>query len=173
MTSYTDKNGCNGTPEGNERLVDDMGYGPAERALLDLMRLYFLTFADPHSHAWMRTGTIASAHFGHAQGPRIAQALLNVVNAVRLIRSSPFEFSNPECPGCSRILCETERQFMGALSGVLSGHMSAAHANAMLLCEGDDSRSFLAALEDLKVLIHAPNETWPFELELRDHTAIY
>ena len=42
---------------------------------------------------------------------------------------------------------------MGALVSTLRGQRSAAHAYAMLLCEGDDSSDFLAALEEMRLLL--------------------
>lgn len=100
MTGYIHHQGCDGTPEGNERRVADMGYSVRESTFLELMRFYLLTFTDPGSHGWMQAGSLASAHFGPNLAPRIAHELLGAVNAVRLLRSSPLEFSHPGCPGC-------------------------------------------------------------------------
>ena len=161
MTSYTDHQGCDGTPEGNERRVGDMGYSLREQTFLDLMRLYLLTFTDPTSHGWMKAGSLAASYFGPSLGPQVAHEFLSAVNAVRLIRSSPLEFSNPGCPGCAKVLCEAERQFMGALKAVFAGQRSAAYANAMLLCEGDDASDFLAALENVRALVHGSADAAP------------
>lgn len=151
MSSFMNQTGCDGTPQGNEQPVAAMGYTPTERALLELMRLYLMAFADPASQAWMRAVSVATAQFGHISAPRIGRAMMNAVNAVRLVRTSPFEFSNPACPGCSRVLCESERQFMGAVTAVLHRQKSSLYAHAMVLCEGEDMTPFLKALSELAV----------------------
>lgn len=149
MPHYLDPNGCSGRPEGNERRVSDMGYDKTERAILTIARLYFLTFSDPCSHAWMRASALASATFDEPEGAEIARMVLEAVQEVRLSRNSAFEFSNPECPGCSQVLCETERQFMNVLVSLRRGQTSAAHASAMLLCEGGNTAGLLEVLGEL------------------------
>ncbi|MEM9436258.1 MAG: hypothetical protein AAGA15_04390 [Pseudomonadota bacterium] len=153
MAHYINPNGCSGTPQGNERRVVEMGYDKTERAILTIARLYFLTFSDPCSHAWMRAAELARTSFDEPRATYIAACVLQSVNELRAARSSAFEFSNPECPGCSLVLCESERQYMGALTATRLGRKSAAHASAMLLCEGGDSAPLLATLGDLSELL--------------------
>lgn len=143
------KNGCGQRPGQGERRVVEMGFDKTERALLALARLYFLTFSDPATQSWMRASALARCTFGPALGPSIAHALLEAVNELRLARSSGFQFSNPDCPCCAQILCDAERHFMAALSAVRLGRQSAAHGNALLLCEGADTAQLLAALAHL------------------------
>jgi len=159
MPQHFDPNSCDGAPNGNERRLADMGYQKTERVLLTIARLYFLTFSDPASQAWMRVGALSRSCFGEPRGAAISEAMLISVNELRLARGSAFEFANPDCPGCSQILCETERQFMAALTALRLGQISAAHANALLLCEGGDSAPLLSALSALGHLVDSPAPT--------------
>ncbi|MEM8591966.1 MAG: hypothetical protein AAGF13_05515 [Pseudomonadota bacterium] len=153
MPDYLNSNGCEGRPHGNERRVAGMGYDKTERSLLVIARFYFLTFSDPSSQGWMRASAAARAAFDEPHASYIAAAVLEAVNELRIARGSAFEFSNPDCPGCSQILCEAERQFMEALTAVRLGRVSAAYASAMLLCEGGNSVPLIAALERLRDLL--------------------
>ena len=153
MTRHNDQRPCCGTPQGNERRLEDMGYGREDRAILTIARLYFLSFADPFTQGWMRAGAVARHTFGASRGPQVAAAVLDAVLEMQTARRAVFEFSNPDSAGCAQVVCESERQFMGAMQACRAGRMSTAHANVLLLCEGADSGPLLSALRSLGGLL--------------------
>lgn len=155
MPHKDEPRGCDGTPSDKEQLVAAQGYTTDERAVLAIARHYFLTFAEPGSHAWMRAQMLACCSFDAIHGLLIADAVLGCVREMRLARGSSFRFSNPDCPGCARILCECERQLMSLVIAIRHGRPSAAHVNAMMLCEGNDAEGLMEAVESLVEALNA------------------
>lgn len=72
-----------------------------------------------------------------------------VVNAMRRARSSCFRYSNPDCRHCAQRLTHEERLFLQVFRACRQGRISAAHAHAMILCEGGESRGFLQYMGEL------------------------
>lgn len=140
-----------------EVLLARAGFDPAEHAVLTVARLFFQSFAIPQGHAWIsafaRAGALFPPGTTRAGGPEIAVATLAAVQAMRAARKSAFRFSNPDCPGCARILGAHERHFMDVLCAFRRGARSRAHAASMLICEGNPADPFLAAMSDLAALI--------------------
>ncbi|GAA0307248.1 hypothetical protein [Rhodovulum strictum] len=140
-----------------ETLLADAGFDPAETAVLTIARLFFQSFAIPQGHAWIGAFARAGAFFppgmARARGPEIAVAILAAVQAMRAARNSGFRFSNPDCPGCTRILGAHERHFMDVLCAFRRGARSRAHAASMLICEGNPADPFLTAMANLATLI--------------------
>lgn len=133
--------------------VIDMGCNPEERAVLNIARSFFQTFANPESQSWISAFPTACNDLTGRSGAEIALAVLRCVQAIGQARKSGFVFSNPQCANCSLKLSECERQFIGAFRGRRKGDRSAAHVNAMLLCEGHDFGPFLNALDELCILL--------------------
>ncbi|MEM6727647.1 MAG: hypothetical protein AAF618_04030 [Pseudomonadota bacterium] len=152
MPNKADPNQCSGGLESGELPVSSMGFDGDEMAIIAVARLYFLTFSEPETQAWMRAGALARAHFA-ARGDGIAARILEAVNELRLARASAFEFSNPECPCCAEVLCESERRFMEAFRAIRAARASTAHAQALMLCEGGDIAYLLEALADLAIAL--------------------
>lgn len=153
--------GCAARPTSRERYVRDMGYCAQEQVILAIARHYLLTFAEPHRQSWMRANALASAMFKEDLGPRISNAVLDVVQELRAARGSVFRFSNPDCPGCSAILSEAERQLMGIITAQHRGMESTAHAHALMVCEGNDTSGLIAASSRLAVLVSACDNSKP------------
>lgn len=129
--------------------VAEAGFDSLELSVLAISRFYFQSFAIPESQMWMRALEVARDCFGEARGGELGNLVLDMVQAMRLSRRSGFRFSNPGCACCSQILSENERQMMGVFIAVRHGLLSQAHAHAMILCEGNDTVEFLAAMTDL------------------------
>lgn len=129
--------------------VRDAGFDPAEETVLTIARLIFQSFTVPDSHAWCSSFAIAERRFDKEDSGQIVRLVLNMVQSMRRARRDGFHFSNPQCPQCSLFLSENERLFMGIVLATRRGHSSALHANAMVLCEGNDTRAYLAAVWQL------------------------
>ncbi|BAQ67730.1 hypothetical protein NHU_00561 [Rhodovulum sulfidophilum] len=150
-----------------DRPLAEAGYDPSEHGVLTVARYYFQSFAFPNSQAWINAFAKAESLFppgmARAGASEIAVAVLAAVQQMRAARGSGFRFSNPDCPGCARILSPHERQFMEVLVALRRGRRSRAHAAAMLICEGNASETFLVAMSDLAALTGAlsPGQVHP------------
>jgi len=144
----------------SESLVSQAGFTENELTVLAIARYYFRSFAEPESQAWIRSLAIARCALGEAHGPQVAVAVLDMVREMRLARRTMFRFSNPECPACANVLCETERHLMRILGAVSRAQKSEAHAHALLLCEGNDPHHLIAAAQELADLL-APKAQKP------------
>ncbi|MEM1389124.1 MAG: hypothetical protein AAF748_10730 [Pseudomonadota bacterium] len=145
----------------SECLVSDMDFTPPDRALLTIARFFFLAFSEPAQHDWMRAFDIGRQVFGAERGAAIAAGMLDLVRDMRLARRSRFHFSNPDCPCCANVLCESERQLMGIVAALAQGKQSEAHANALLLCEGNDIGALLDSGRALVALMEYPAHFTP------------
>ncbi|MBE3640580.1 hypothetical protein [Mangrovicoccus algicola] len=114
-----------------------------EARTLRVARYLFQSFARPASHAWRQ----ALAEAVHLPGGMAAlPPLCAAIEEMLVARGSALRFANPDCPGCAARITPHERQFMACLRMVARGEMAAAERHAMLLCEANDSRAFLAGL---------------------------
>ena len=135
--------------------VRDAGFDPLEETVLAVARLIFQSFTVPTSQAWSRSFTVAAMGVGQEKSGALVSRVLNVVQTMRLARRDGFRFSNPDCPQCALFLSENERLLMGVILASRRRHQSALHANAMVLCEGNDASQFLAAVCDLTKFVSA------------------
>jgi hypothetical protein len=129
--------------------VSRLGYGPAELAVLAIVRHYCSSFAMPDRQGWIAAISAALSHFGDERGPETAVAVLASLQALRRSRRSQFCFNAAGCPSCSAFVTGHERLFMNALRAVMRGRMDAALAHATLLCEGNDASALVKALQML------------------------
>lgn len=134
---------CPRQANGKETALADAGFDQVERSILEICRFFFQTFAQPTCQSWLHALQRADHVFDPDHSAQTAFEILAMVQAMRASRKSSFRFNNPYCPGCSQLLTEHERQFIGVLRGLRSGRVSAAQTHAMLLCEGHDTTAFL------------------------------
>ncbi|MEM6759027.1 MAG: hypothetical protein AAF601_06065 [Pseudomonadota bacterium] len=153
MHRNTKSNPCDRTLHPNESLVADAGFDEIELACLDISRLYFSTFAEPGGQSWMRAIDRAEYVFDHQSGASIASLVLKVIQAIRRSRRSSFQFSNPDCAGCARILTEHERRLIVAISAMRRGRAERAQVELMMLCEGNDTQAVMMWLTELKLAL--------------------
>lgn len=124
-----------------------------EAQILGIARWQFQSFAFPQSQSWIESFKAAERCFGPPMAGHVTYATLNVVQAMRLARSSTFKFSNPLCLKCARLMTEPERQLTSALAAVRQGERSAAYIHALLLTEGNDPEPLLSRMRVLCDLI--------------------
>ncbi|MEO9650243.1 MAG: hypothetical protein ABJ360_04015 [Roseobacter sp.] len=136
---------CSRPPGDKELSLVDAGYDPVEMAVLEIARCYWQTFAVPQSQSWLYAISYAERHFGGTASNKI----LSAVQAMRMSRISCFRFNNPVCPECAAIVSEHERQFINTFIAMRSRRRGSAETHAMILCEGNDTRSLLDRMDDL------------------------
>ncbi|NKB16843.1 MAG: hypothetical protein HC774_08325 [Sphingomonadales bacterium] len=72
--------------------VSDTGLDAFEIGLLAVLRHFCTSFCAPHSQAWMTAYGIATERWGISDGPKAAQSLLAVAEAMRRSRPTTFVF---------------------------------------------------------------------------------
>lgn len=117
--------------------------------MLSVARHYFDAFARPEGQAWIAAVSKALELFGAKRGPEVSVAVLIAVQAMRQARRSTFRFSNPDCAICSAFATQHERSLMASLRAAARGRRDDAAAHAAILCEGNDVRALVHALEVL------------------------
>ncbi|WP_299739392.1 hypothetical protein [uncultured Roseobacter sp.] len=155
MTIPPTRDDCHRNPAAKENLVENAGLSSSDIACLEILRFFISTFAAPRSQNWMRGYEHAEVTFGPTHGPIVASRLMAVLQAVRLSRRSIFTFSNPDCPGCARILTEHERRLVCAISVYRCGRPRPAGLQLMMLCEGNPTDAILQKLDDLVLALNA------------------
>lgn len=129
--------------------IAGLGYLPEELSVLAILRHYCASFAAPERQNWIAAISVALSDFGDDRGPEAAVATLGVLQSIRRIRRSHFRFNAADCAACSACATGHERLLMNALRAVRRDRAEAALAHATLLCEGNDARRVVKALEVL------------------------
>lgn len=122
-----------------------------EEMMLAIFRQFLLAYTDVKQLHWERAFEITVTAYGTKDGPNIAFALLKVLQAVRTERRTVFRFVNPCCENCAALLSDYERHLMRTISFVRKGDMTSAQMEALILCEGFDTRPTLQAVNELNV----------------------
>ena len=135
---------CN-HPSSDATRVADTGLDTFEVGLLAVLRYFCTSFCTPQSQAWMHAYGIALERWGISDGPKAAQSLLTVAEAMRRSRQSVFVFSSPTCLVCRTRITPNERQFMQVIHAARRGQLGTARTAAMMLCEGSDTQAFIFA----------------------------
>lgn len=136
--------------------VAELGYTASDQSILAIARHYCAAFAIPEGQNWIAAVSVALSDFGHEHGPHVAVGVLGALQTLRRIRMSMFRFNSAECVVCSAYATGHEILLMSAFRAVLRGRSDAALSHATLLCEGNDARTLVAALEVLAARL--PNE---------------
>ncbi len=145
--------------------LSDLHPDDTDRILLSIARHFFRDQAFPHRGDDRMATTIADISFGYGRGTAIAAAMHRAIETMRLSRRDAFHYHNPDCPTCSGLLTDAEQLFVQVFRAVRMGRNSAASANAMLLCEGNDHGPFLGAVSQVFHVLsgsrwHVDTETW-------------
>ena len=139
----SEDHGCGATSEPGDVALASLALDPAMDSALDIMRCFFTAFASPASQGWIGAQEGSVAAYGLRDGPRMALALLRLVQALRGARRSPFRFSNPGCAHCRQVVTDTEARLIALIQEMRRGGGSALHVHAMMLCEGGDAAPLL------------------------------
>ncbi|MEM0937099.1 MAG: hypothetical protein AAF646_09340 [Pseudomonadota bacterium] len=140
---------CGRCTSPKDTTLADAKYDLIEVTILEVARHYWQTFAMPETQSWLRALQCAETRFPGPHGGEIALETLATVQAMRVSRTSNFRFNNPNCPCCSQVVGEHERQFMSVFQAVRSNRVGLARTFAMLLCEGNNTDRFLMRMAAL------------------------
>lgn len=136
-------------PLGKDSLVSDHGFDVVELRFLALSRRLFEAMSMQEQDIWAAAYRLAEVQHG-ANGPeRILSYTIDVIEALRALRSAPFTYSRDGCKQCRKLLSQEERLMMATLHDLRRGKRSRAYGHAMLLCEGRDPARLLVAMEML------------------------
>ena len=133
----------------SEKLLKNAGFSDEEQAVLHIVRRYCAAYSRAGSPCWEDAIDVATAVFGDINGPVVAVSALNVLRSIRPCRKSAFTFSNPYCQCCAKRMTECERLLLQTLQCIRKQDQSAAAVDAILLCQGEDTASFIEQVETL------------------------
>ena len=153
----TDDSCCTRRPMDGDCYVSELQLTPDEEMVLRLARIFFHSFTQPDSQAWVPAFAEAQEVFGSDQGLIIAGRILNALKAIRGIRRSPFMFNSPSCLGCSRIATEQERRMMSAIALIRLGDVERAESELILLCESQETGTALRTIKSLSGALAPPH----------------
>ena len=123
-----------------------------EAKVLTIARYYFMTFANPSKQTWLNANDYAMKHFSSSNGPYASLAVLSAVQTMRQARNSTFMSNDADCKACSNYLTRNELSFITAIRCKSKGNDNGAAGHAFILCEGNDTKEFLHAIEILSAV---------------------
>lgn len=147
------RNAVCGVPGPREELVETCGLDGFELRALEVIRLILAGMAGPLPRYAPDVAQVARAQFGWARSDAILAGLTALVQTMSVSRRDPFPYSNPFCPGCSRVLTQGEGQLMRVLHHARRGQQGRAMAYALLLCEARPVTALLDVAGDLASLV--------------------
>lgn len=127
----------------------EVGLDDFETGLLKVLRHFCVSFAEPQSQGWIAGYGTATDLWGISAGPKAAQAVFLVLDAMQRRRVSVFQYNNPACVVCSKRMTGNERHMMQMLHNMRVGKIAKARIDAMLLVEGGDTNTVLVAAYNL------------------------
>jgi hypothetical protein len=125
------------------------GFDVQELQMLALCRRLFEAMSGPERGVWSSARSLAEAQHGAAAAERIMTLTIDVINAMRTLRSSPFTYGREGCACCCNLLTQEERLLIATFHNLRRRKKSRAYVQAMLLTEGRDPARLLVALEML------------------------
>lgn len=141
---------CPGHDNKRDRPVTTVLRDVSDQGVLSTARLFFLSFADPGSAAWVDAFGRAHAMFGHRPAPtETTRCVLTLIQELRISRKRCFRFSNPYCEGCAQRITPEERHLINVVQAVRDRNFAKARLCALLLCEGEPVERLLAAADAL------------------------
>ena len=145
--------------------VDSCGFEESEIQMLELVRYFCMSFAEPNSYGWETAMDRAEQTFGEEAGARIACGIARLLRSVRDSRSSTFEFTNASCKACSKRIRPAELNVMRLIRGARTGDRAQLETAALILAEGnpahtllDTARSVARVLNDVLSVPHVAPE---------------
>ncbi|MEM6678933.1 MAG: hypothetical protein AAF675_13790 [Pseudomonadota bacterium] len=129
-----------------EDRLDDLPFDRAERAVLDIARRIFGTFATPAGQGWISAFEASERHFG-PEGAILAHRIVKTIQVLRRNRTAVFGFVNPDCPCCRQRITPEERYFISILHAARRERRSDAMLNAIFVCGGPDPSALVEAVD--------------------------
>ena len=145
MTHQQNRKSCQPARE----TVTGAGLSQDEVLVLQVLRLFCMTYANPGSHAWEEAFSMSVRELGPQHGRRTAQEVMNCIRALRCTRKTSFDFIDPTCPCCRKMLAHHESHFMRLLKAERANDGLTRQMSAVVLCEGENPSIFLQSVTQL------------------------
>lgn len=145
-------------------LVADCGFEPSEHLMLELMRTFCMSFAEPQTLAWDRALERAEFELGEARGAQVACAMARLLRVIRIERQTTFDFINVNCLICCKRIRSTEFTLIQLVRAARTDHADVMKAAALILVQG---RSILGLMEAARSLALLLNNFFDEDLALR------
>ncbi len=129
--------------------VTGAGLLQEEILVLQMLRLFCVTYANPGSHAWEEAYAMSVRELGSKDGPRVSHEVMNWVRTLRCTRKTSFDFIDPTCPCCRKMLAHHESHFMRLLKAERANDGLTRQMSAVVLCEGQNPSLFLQSMSSL------------------------
>ena len=133
-------------------LISDVGLDEYEQKILQIARLVFATFDKPETQRWVQAFHIAENSFPAPFGATIAHAVVITLNALRVSRNRCFSFFDAGHPHADTVMTQEEKYVLLTFHAIRRKESTKARMQAMLACEGGETKSFLSAFERLAMI---------------------
>lgn len=135
-------------------LVADCGFAPSEHLILELMRTFCMSFAEPQTLAWDRALERAEFELGEAQGAQVACAMARLLRVIRIERQTTFDFINVNCSICCKRIRSTEFTLIQLIRAARTDHADVIKAAALILVQGRSILGLMEAARSLALLLN-------------------
>jgi len=153
-----------GPDAGRSVHVDACGFDAKEMLVLELMRYFCLSYAEPMTQGWLSAFSRAQGVLGQADGPMLACHVSDLLSAVRRERKTQFNFIDPRCAQCAARVYPTELALILLLRSARQAYPEQMRAIARDVVGDEDADETLGAGHALagcliKISLGMP-ETW-------------
>lgn len=135
-------------------LVDACGFTPSEHLILELMRTFCMSFAEPKTLAWDRALERAEAELGNERGAQIACAMARLLRVVRIERQTRFDFINANCTICRKRIRSSEFTLIQLVRAARIENATVMKAAALILVQGAPILGMMEAARSLGDLLN-------------------
>lgn len=125
------------------------GFDAVELSFLSLCRRVFEAVAGGNPQGWAAARATATGAYGPGCAEAVLNATLEVVDAMRRLRGTAFNYRKDGCACCRNRVTPEERLLVSTYHNLRRGKRSRAYVQAMLLVEGQEPAALLVALEML------------------------
>ncbi|QFT01523.1 hypothetical protein FIV06_29100 (plasmid) [Labrenzia sp. THAF191b] len=133
--------------------IREEGLSRDEQSVLCAVRLICMNYSNPACFTWESALETCERDFGAERGPQIGMVVMKCMRALRMTRTSGFNFTNLACPCCREKLSDHELAFMRLLTAQRTGNGLSRQTHALILCEGADASRLLGHMEQLAILL--------------------
>ncbi|MEH6631154.1 MAG: hypothetical protein V7776_10015 [Halopseudomonas aestusnigri] len=122
---------------------------PSELLVLEMLRFYCQSYADPSSHAWEKVFKLGEDELGPYDGAWIVSAVSGLIRSIRNGRRTSFEFIVSCCPSCRQQICTTELNVLWLVQAARTENTVAMQTAAVLTLDGHDTKGLVLSAQHL------------------------
>ncbi|MCZ4279631.1 hypothetical protein O4H49_02500 [Kiloniella laminariae] len=153
MTCYDPDASPHGWPQYPQKTrsypLQNYNFQPSELLVLDLLRGFCRSYADPDSLAWEQVFEQAEQQLGPYDGAWVVSAVGRLIRSIRKARKTPFEFIVSCCPDCRRMICATELNVLWLVQAVRQENMMSMETAAVLVLDNHNTPDLLESVTHL------------------------